>query len=297
MILAAGLGTRLSPLTSNRPKALVPVGNRPVIEKVIEYLKTQGVTEIVVNAHHHHKKIVKHMDAIGHLGVKTEVRVESKLLGTGGGLKNTEDFWDKGAFFVINADILSDINLAEAYGAHKRDCNLATLILHDHEPFNQVRIDDRLNITDIAKENQTGRLAFTGIHIIEPELLSHIEKGVYSNIIDCYRKLIKAGEPIRGYISEGHCWRDVGSIESYILANKEALGGKSFLLDPSCHIEASSRMMDWVVIGAKGIIEHGVEIRRSILWENVKIKEGVKVIDSIVKDSREVRSDLFKGIF
>jgi mannose-1-phosphate guanylyltransferase len=297
MILAAGLGTRLRPLTSDRPKALVPVGNRPVIEKVIEYLKTQGVTEIVVNAYHHHKQIVKHLDTIGHSGTKIEVRVEPKLLGTGGGLKNTGDFWDKDPFFVINADILSDIDLAEAYEAHKKGGNLATLILHDHEPFNQVRIDDRLNITDIAKENQTGRLAFTGIHIIEPELLSHIKKGVYSNIIDCYRELIKAGEPIRGYISEGYRWLDIGSIESYIIANKDVLRGKSFLVDPDCHIEASSRLLDWAVIGAKAIIEHDVEIRRSILWKNVKIKEGIKVIDSIVTDSREVRSDLIKGIF
>ncbi len=297
MILAAGLGTRLRPLTSNIPKALVPVGNRPVIEKVIEYLKPQGVTEIVVNAHHHHKQIVKHLYDIRHLEVNIEVRVEPKILGTGGGIKNTEDFWGTDPFFVINADILSDIDLAEAYGAHKKDCNLATLILHDHEPFNQIRIDDRLNITDIAQENQKGRLAFTGIHIIEPKLLSHIKRGVYSNIIDCYRELIKAGKPIRAYISEGHSWRDIGSIESYMLANKDALKGKSSLVDPGCHIEASSRLMEWVIIGAKAIIGHDVEIRRSILWENVKIRKGLKVIDSIVTASREVRSDLINGIF
>lgn len=296
MILAAGLGTRLRPLTSNIPKALVPVGNRPVLEKVIEYLKIQGVTDIVVNAHHHRRQIIKYLKTIRHLGVRIEVRVESKILGTGGGLKNTEDFWDRDPFFLINADILSDIDLAEAYNAHKKEGNLATLILHDHEPFNQIRIDDRLNITDIARKNQAGRLAFTGIHIVEPLLLSHIKKGVYSNIIDCYRELIKTGEPIRGYISEGHSWRDIGSIESYVLANKDALREKSFLVDPGCHIEASSKLIDWAVIGAKAIIEHDVEIRRSILWENVKIKRGIKVTDSIVTSSREVRSDLINGI-
>lgn len=296
MILAAGLGTRLRPLTSNRPKALVPVGNRPVIEKVIEYLKTHGVTEIVVNAHHHHKHIVKHLASTGDLGVKIEVRVEPKILGTGGGLKNTEDFWDTEPFFVINADILSDIDLSGAHEAHKKDGNLATLILHDHEPFNQIRTDGRLNITDIAQENRTGRLAFTGIHIIEPELLSHIERGVYSNIIDSYRELIKTGAPIRAYISEGHYWRDIGSIESYILANKDALKGKPYLVDPGCQIEASSRLTDWVIMGAKAVIGNDVEIKRSILWENVTIRKGFKVIDSIVTASREVRSDLINGI-
>ncbi len=296
MILAAGLGTRLRPLTSNVPKALVPVGNRPVIERVIEYLKTQGVTEIVVNAHHHHGQIVKHLKN-ARLGAEIEVRVEPKILGTGGGIKNTEDFWSNEPFFVINADILTDINLAEAYRAHKKDGNLVTLVLHDHEPFNQIRIDDGLNITDIARENQTGWLAFTGIHIMEPELLSHIARGVYSNIIDCYLELIKTGEPLRAHISEGHLWRDIGSVESYRLANKEALEGQLSLVAPGCRIEASSRLVDWAVVGPKAIIERDVEIARSIIWENVKIKKGIKIIDSIVTASREVRSDLISRIF
>ena len=296
MILAAGLGTRLRPLTLRRPKALVPVGNRPVIDQVIEYLKVHGVTEIVVNAHHRHEHIVTHLDSSGHMDLKIEVRIEPKILGTGGGIKNTEDFWDTDSFFVINADILSDIDLTDAYAVHKKARNLATLILHDHEPFNQIRVDDRLNITDIAPENHAGRLAFTGIHIIEPELLSHIKKGVYSNIIDCYRELIKAGKPIRGTLAEGHRWRDIGSIESYRLANKDALKGEPSLVGPCCHMDASVKLTDWVVIGAKAIIEQDVEIRRSILWENVSIKKGVKVIDSIVTASREVQSDLINGI-
>lgn len=295
MILAAGLGTRLRPLTSNRPKALVPVGNRPVIDKVIEYFKAYGVTDIIVNAHHHHTQIVKHlMDT--HSGEKIKVRVEPEILGTGGGIKNTEDFWGNEPFFVINTDILTDIDLTDAYEAHKKDGNLVTLVLHDHEPFNQIRIDDRLNITDIATENRTGRLAFTGIHIMEPKLLSHIHKNVNSNIIDCYRRLIKSGEPIRAYISEGQRWRDIGSIESYRLANKEVLEGRSSLIAPGCRIEASSSFVDWAVIGEKTTIEQDVEITRSILWENVIIRKGVRVVDSIITTSRDIPFDLIDEI-
>ncbi|MBW2358558.1 MAG: nucleotidyltransferase family protein [Deltaproteobacteria bacterium] len=252
MILAAGLGTRLRPLTSNIPKALVPVGNRPVIDRVIQYLKKQGVSEIVVNAHHHHQQIVKHLNCGRPFGIDIDVRVEPEILGTGGGIKNTEDFWDADPFIVINSDIITDIDLAEACKAHKKGDNLATLALHDYEPFNQIRIDDRLNIMDIARENRSGRLAFTGIHIIEPGLLAHIKGGVYSNIIDYYRELIKSGKPIRAHVS--------------------------------------------AVIGEKAILEHDVEVRRSILWKNVKVKRGIKVIDSIVTASREVVTDLIDEI-
>lgn len=296
MILAAGLGTRLRPLTSNIPKALVPVGNRPVIDRVIQYLKAQGVSEIVVNAHHHHQQIVKYLDGGRPFGLNIEVRVEPEILGTGGGIKNTEDFWDADPFIVINSDIITDIDLAEAYEAHKKGGNLATLVLHNHEPFNQIRIDERLNIMDIAKENRSGRLAFTGIHIIEPGLLAHIKRGVYSNIIDYYRELIKSGKPIVAHVSKGHYWRDIGSIRSYILANKETLKGTSSLVGSGFHIEASARLMDWAVIGEKAVLEHDVEVRRSILWENVKVKRGIKVIDSIVTASREVVTDLIDEI-
>ena len=295
MILAAGLGTRLRPLTSNRPKALVPVANKPVIEKVMEYLTNHGVTNIVVNAHHHHDQIVKHLKN-ARLRAEIEVRVEPKILGTGGGIKNTEDFWSHEPFFVINSDILTDIDLAAAYRAHKKGGNLVTLVLHDHEPFNQIRIDDRLNITDIATENRTGRLAFTGIHIMEPELLSYISKDMYSSIIDCYRELIKSGKPIRAYISDGHRWRDIGSVESYRLANKEALKGHPSLVAPDCRMEDSSSLVGWAVVGSKAIIEGDVKIARSILWENVTIRKGVMVVDSVVTASRDVSSDLIGEI-
>jgi len=292
MILAAGLGTRLRPLTLKRPKALMPVGNRPMIDRVIEYLKRYNTDELIVNAHHHQEQLVAHLDNGRPFGLNIRVKVEPEILGTGGGIKNTEGFWDDEPFVVINGDVLTDIDLVRAYEAHQKEGNLITLILHDCEPFNQILINERLDILDIAPKACPGRLAFTGIHIIEPEILSRIPKNRFSNIIDCYQKLIKEGSPIRAYISKGHYWRDVGTIKSYLLANKEVLQENQIMAGPGCRIHDSARLKEWVVIGRYTSLEEGVEIRRSVLWEGVRVKKGLKVIDSIVTSSKEVREDL-----
>ena len=292
MILAAGLGTRLRPLTFTRPKALMPVGNRPMIDRVIEYLKRCNIDELIVNAHHQKEQLVAHLDNGRPFGLNIRVKVEPKILGTGGGIKNTEGFWDDKPFVVINGDILTDIDLARAYEAHQRAGNLVTLILHDCEPFNQILINERLDIMDIASKASPDRLAFTGIHIIEPKILSHIPKDRFYNIIDCYQKLIREGSPIRAYVSKEHYWRDVGTIESYFLANREVLQENTILSGPGCRIHDSATLKEWAVIGNDTKLEEGVEIRRSVLWERVRVKKRVRVIDSIVTSSKEVREDL-----
>ena len=158
MILAAGFGTRLRPLTEMKPKALMPVANKPILARNIEYLISHGITEIIVNAHHHHQQIVDYLREESSIGLNIEVKVEQEILGTGGGIKNAEDFWDKEPFFVINSDILTDIDLAAVYQVHQTSGALVTLVLHDCEPYNQVQVDEQWNITDIAKANMPGRL-------------------------------------------------------------------------------------------------------------------------------------------
>jgi len=293
MILAAGLGTRLRPLTLNRPKALMPVGNRPMIDRVIQYLVRHGIDELIVNAHHHQEALVSYLAGGRSFGLPIQVKVEPRILGTGGGIKNTEGFWDDAAFIVMNSDILTDIDLARAFEAHQAGGSLATLILHDCNPFNQVRVNGNLEIVDIAPEAGPGRLAFTGIHIIEPDLLSHIPAGQFSHIIDGYLKLIHGGHPIRAYVSHGHYWRDVGTIRSYLLANQEALRGDRLLTGAGCRIHPSAVIRGWAVAGSGTVLEEGAKVGRSVLWENVTIREGIRVMDSVVMSSREVAADLF----
>jgi len=295
MILAAGLGTRLQPLTDKRPKALIPVVNQPIIVRVIDYLKSHGVTQIVVNAHHHYQQLLDYL-AGGAFSVDIDVRVESEILGTGGGIKNTSDFWDDEPFVVINSDILTNIDLSRAYEHHIEKRGLATLILHDCEPFNQVQIDSNHLVTEFFPKNGPGRLAFTGIHILDPEMLSHFPEEAFFNIIGCYTQLIQSGRKIRAFISEDHYWHDIGSVEGYVQANKTLLGDR-FSKGTGCQVDPSAKLEEWVVVGDEGRIERDVEIKRSILWEAVTVRAGVKVIDSIITSSQDVRQDLIGQIY
>ena len=274
----------------------MPVANKPILARNIEYLISHGITEIIVNAHHHYAQVVDYLKDGASFGLKIEVKVEPEILGTGGGIKNTEDFWDKESFLVINSDILTDINLDAVYQVHQTSGALVTLVLHDCEPYNQIQVDDRWNITDIAKGNMPGRLAFTGIHMIHPEVLSYISQGNFSNIIECYRELIRLGKPVRACLVKGHYWRDVGSIQSYLDANRE-LAANSFVIGPGCSVDSSVKLMDWGVIGENSRLEKNVEVQRSVLWEGVTVKEGIKVMDAVATSRREVDHDLHGEIF
>jgi NDP-sugar pyrophosphorylase family protein len=296
MILAAGLGTRLRPLTEMTPKALVPVANKPTLARNIEYLISHGITEIIVNAHHHSQQVVDYLKSGASFGIDVEVKVEPEIFGTGGGIKNTEGFWDKEPFFVINSDILTDIDLAAVYQVHQASGSLVTLVLHDCAPYNQVQVDEQWNITDIAKVNMAGRYAFTGIHVIDPEVLSHIPQGIFSDIIECYRELIRLGKPVRACLAQGHYWRDIGSIQSYLEANRE-LADNSFVIGPGCSLDSSVKLKDWGVIGENSHLGKNVEVQRSVLWEGVTVKGGIKVVDAVVTSGRAVDRDLHGEVF
>ncbi len=292
MILAAGLGTRLRPLTLNRPKALMPVANRPMIDHVIDYLKRFGVEQVIVNAHHHHEQIVKHLDGGRPFGLPVAVRVEREILGTGGGIQNTAGFWDDAPFVVINGDTFTNIDLAAAYRDHLSLGSLVTMVLHDRVPFNQVLVGNDLNVLDIAPAPQPGRLAFTGIHIISPALLDFLPEGP-SNIIDAYQRLIAEGRhAVRAHVSEGHHWLDIGTVESYRQANWEALGKQTMLVGRATRIDPSAKLADWVVIGARFELARSARVTRSVLWDNVIVRDGVRIEDSVVTSGREVEEDL-----
>ena len=292
MILAAGLGTRLAPLTSTRPKPLVPVGNRPIIDRTIFWLKAHGVDEMVVNTHHHPSQIRNYLNSGRPFGVRIHISEEPEILGTGGGIRKTRWFWDREPFIVVNGDILTDIDLGPALETHQKRGDLVTLVLHDFAPFNQIKLNSQKDILEINPVPEAGRLAFTGIHIMKPEVLDHIPSGRFSCILECYRALIRAGRPLRGHVVQNHYWRDAGNIESYIEANREALNGAPFLMGRKCRIHEGARLKDWAVLGNGISLEKGAEVARSILWGNVTVKENVRIIDSIVTTAGEITEDL-----
>jgi mannose-1-phosphate guanylyltransferase len=297
MILAAGGGTRLKPLTDLCSKVLVPVVNEPVLGRVIAYLEAHGVEEIVVNAHHHYQKIVDYLKQGNRSGVNMEVRIEKKILGTGGGIKNTQDFWGHDPFIVINGDILTDIDLRTVYEYHLKRNNLITMVLHDFPVHNKIRVDNEMNILSVGPgTNIKGALAFTGIQVIDPEVLDTMPENKKYSIIACYRKLIDLKKPLRGYLATGHSWADIGTIPDYMRSNFKLLPPQRMAIAQDCHIDPDATLKEWAVIGKGSSIEKGAFVRRSVLWSDVVVREGVKVVDSIVTTGVIVQKDLVGGI-
>ena len=297
IILAAGLGTRMQGLTEKMPKALVPIANRPVIERNIDYLKSNGVDCIAVNAHHHYRQMVDYLNSGRPFGIEMDVRVEEEILGTGGAIKNFSDFFGNEPFIVINVDVLTDIDLKKAYNYHIDSGEIATMIVHDYKPFNQLIIRNS-HVIDISRQKSAGRLAFTGIHILNSEILSHIPGSGYSDIIECYNRLIRSGVAIEAYVAENHYWRDMGNPDSYIAANREFLEfeNQSFIIGPDSTIAPSVRFKGWAVAGKGTVLEDGVEIERSILWDNITVKKGVRIIDSVITSSKLIDHDMIDEI-
>jgi mannose-1-phosphate guanylyltransferase len=231
MVLAAGLGTRLRPLTDDRPKALVEVNGRTLLEITLQRLRAFGIHEVIVNAHHFADQIAAFLKTRGNFGMRIEVSREDLLLDTGGGLKKASWFFLDNSnesagepFLLHNVDVLSNIDFGEMLNAHQESQALATLAVHKRESGRQLLFNDELQLcgrrAGKEKEPEIVRptanlepLAFTGIHIISPLLLSLMkEDGVFS-IIDCYLRLAAAGETITAFRADEYYWRDLGRIE------------------------------------------------------------------------------------
>lgn len=295
MILAAGFGTRLWPLTSSAPKPLVPVANTPLIDRIISHLAASGAKAIVVNAHHCHSRLTEHLADADTFGIPVQVRVEPEILGTGGGIKNTEDFWDDAPFVVVNGDILTDIDIVSAFDHHRRQRVPATLVLHDCPPFNKIVMDGNCTVRQIPVSYSLGRrgtFAFTGIQIIEPSLLEHIPDGCFSDIMDCYRALIAEGARIGAHVVSGHRWREIGTIPAYLRANLEAVEPEGRLFGRGCAIAPGAELDGSVVLGDGVSVQHGARVSDSVVWERATICEGVSVTGSVVTAGRTVTENM-----
>jgi len=244
MILAAGLGTRLRPLTNDRPKALVEVAGHTLLEITIAKLKQFGVNEVIINVHHFADKMTDYLKANINFGMRVEISQEDVLLDTGGGLKKAAWFFleDKypAPFFVHNVDVVSSIDLDAMLESHRQTDALATLAVQQRETSRYLLFDEQMQLCgrriveqkeiEMVKAAQRPReLAFTGIHVISPRLLEMMsEEGVFS-VIDPYLRLAGQGETIAGYQALGAYWRDLGKPEN-IAAAAEDLKEKAFTI-------------------------------------------------------------------
>ncbi|HEY3166151.1 MAG TPA: nucleotidyltransferase family protein [Candidatus Binatia bacterium] len=226
MVLAAGQGTRLRPVTDGRPKALVPVAGRPMIEYALLLLRHYGIREIIINLHHFGEQIEKHLGDGRKLGLEISYSIERELLGTGGGLLKAKPFLQDGSFIVINTDALIDLNLAELIAFHRQASAAATLVLRPDEKADQygsMDIDAKGRIYRFLEAKAptpsvgpTRKLMFTGVQIFEPEVFGYMDANEaaqkFSTTMQTYPRMLQAGEALYGFCFEGF-WQDLGTVE------------------------------------------------------------------------------------
>ena len=238
MILAAGLGTRLRPLTNDRPKALVEVAGRTLLEITIARLREFGVSEVIVNVHHFADMVVEYLTKNKNFGMRIEISREDDLLDTGGGLRKAAWFFLENSrddpFILHNVDVISTIDLSSMVQFHKERKALATLAVQARETSRYLLFDEYLRLAGRlsgqtheaefvrpAQQLEIQALAFSGIHIISPRLLPMMtEDGAFS-IITSYLQFAKQGEPIIGFRSDEYYWRDLGRPENVAQAEKD----------------------------------------------------------------------------
>jgi NDP-sugar pyrophosphorylase family protein len=276
MILAAGFGTRLWPLTVGRTKPALPFLNRPLIAYTIDYLKRHGVEDLIVNLHHEPDSVRSQIGDGSNYGVRINYSVEEpEILGTSGALDRVRDQLDRETFVVINGKIITDIDLGAALATHRARKALATLVLlpnPNRERFSEVKITEDGRISAFAgfpePNSSQSPLMFTGIHILEPAIFDYIPRGIFSDSVrDVYPKAMADGKIIAAHVAGGS-WRELSTIERYLAISLEFL-----------RREGRDSIM-----GAGSQIESGATIERSVLWNRVRVCSGARLTECVVGD-------------
>ncbi|HIA13664.1 MAG TPA: nucleotidyltransferase family protein [Nitrospirales bacterium] len=239
IILAAGFGTRLRPLTNTIPKPLLPVAQHPLIVWNLRLLRDHGITEVIVNLHHLGDQIEQYLGSGSQLNMHITYSREETILGTGGGIKQAEPFLREpsdDAFLVLNGDTLIDVDLSQLIDYHVMHGGLATMVVRDDpdiERWGALELDDSDRILtilgrgqhDAHKTQSITRKMFAGVHVMNPLLLREIPIGQESSIINPYMDCLEHGATIYGYQATGY-WSDVGTLERYDQSQQDAKDGK-----------------------------------------------------------------------
>lgn len=238
MVLAAGLGTRLRPLTSERPKALVEINGRTLLQITLNRLRESGVTEVIINAHHFADQITEYLEAHKTFGLHVEVSREEELLDTGGGLKKAAHFFagTDEPFLLHNVDVVSTIDLRKMMDFHIQRGALATLALRERKTSRYLLFDEEMLLcgrrngehgeSEIARPaRSTQALAFSGIHIVSPRLFTIMKSEGAFSIIAAYLEAAAQGEKIVGFLTDEYYWRDLGTAEHLKSAAEDLRSG------------------------------------------------------------------------
>lgn len=295
-ILAAGLGTRLRPLTYTTPKALVPVLNRPLLGVLLEQLREAGATKAAVNTHHLGDQVELFLEAHCPPGMDIVVRPEPEILGTGGGLRSLGRALGSNNFLALNADILTDLALGEIFQAHQEEA-LATLVLHDCPPYNKVWLDRQGRVAGFGERPPRAcgpPLAYTGVQVVTPGILDFLPAQGPADLVAAWRAAIAQGEPLAAVVVKGCFWQDLGTPAAYLAAHQRLLSGaapalaKLFpkLTDP---LVGEGTVLEEGVICAGGVclgrevrVGRGTRLKNTVAWDDARIGAGLTLENCVV---------------
>jgi len=282
ILLAAGFGTRLRPYTTLRPKPLFPVVNRPLLHRLIGQVQACDCRPVLVNCHH----LAQQVEAALAPWPSVLVQSEPEILGTGGSLRQALDRLDNDPILVVNADLFHGIDLEQVYHRHLLSKNDVTLALHDYPRFNNVGIEgDRVRSFG---QDAGERLAFTGIQVVDPEVIERIPPNRFHHIIDLYREL--AAEGRIGFCRvDGAPWRDIGTPADYLQLHGELLAAEpGWVIDPSARIGSEVVLEGWGCIGPGAMIGDHARLCRSVVWDGAEVAAGSVFVDAIVTGRADI---------
>ena len=315
MVLAAGFGKRLQPLTRTLPKPMFPVLGRPLLSHTFDLLQSAGIDNIAVNIHHLPNSIINYFEKDPPPPFNLHFSTEEHILGTAGGIKKMQGFLEDGPFITINSDIITDIDLNKVINFHKNNNSKLTLVVRQDifpEQYDSIeickngRIVHFIGASSMNIPENTTRVMFTGIQIMEPDIFERIPEGQFCGTTeDIFPQMIQDDVPIYGYLHEGY-WNDMGNRESYLQVNADALNKKvtlkkastyqanspsvifPALVGPNCRISKDSKIGSHSVIGPNCIIESGTVIENSILWGGVTVGAGTTIRRSVIAQNKTI---------
>lgn len=330
MVLAAGLGTRLRPLTGSISKPMAPIVNRPVLYHILRLLKRHGIDEAVANLHYHPHAITNYFGRGQRVGIELRYSLEPQLVGTAGGVKAMQRFLSDGTFLVISGDALTDLDLTKLIQQHRDSGGIATLALK--------RVEDPSNYGVVIRDKENGRilgfqekpepgeelsnLCNCGIYIFEPAVFDHIPKDTFYDFgKQLFPEFVTRDIPFHGFEIDGY-WNDVGSLEEYRVGNFDALTGKvkveipgkerepgiyvgkgtrisrtakliaPILLGDYCRVGENASLTGPLVIGDHSIIEKGAALEGVIKWRAAQTGAGCKVEGGIIGRGAYIRDEV-----
>ncbi len=299
MILSAGYGTRLWPLTEDRTKPAIPILGKPLVGYVAEYLASYGWRDILVNLHHRPDSVRRALGDGSQFGVKLQYIDEPVILGTSGALDNARSFFESETFLVINGKLITDIDLNAALKTHRESDAIATLVLLPNTKYERFTVVETANgllkgFGGMPARGTAGDeppLMFTGIQILEPRIFDYIPRGVFSHsTTDVYPEAMRQGERVAVHIASG-TWYELSTLQRYLDISLAMLADRheKLSIGARCVVSAQAEVSE-AVLWDDVVVEAGAWVSRSVLADGVRIKSGEVIENAIV-----VRNSLVAG--